>query len=109
MRRAPPSRLTATNESRGASAFASRRPCGRPFLLPGRGVRRSRASAELRAVAELLGAPVATTPVAKGVSPETDSRSLQVFGFAGSPAADRAMFDDETDCVLVVASGLSEL
>jgi acetolactate synthase-1/2/3 large subunit len=91
---------------RAADALLSWR---RPLILAGPGVRASRATAELRAVAERLGVPVATVPKAKGVLPETDPRSVQVFGFAGSPLADKLVLDDATDGLLVVGTSLGEL
>ncbi|MBC8133511.1 MAG: thiamine pyrophosphate-binding protein, partial [Deltaproteobacteria bacterium] len=81
----------------------------RVVILAGSGVRRSGASKELRALAELLGAPVATSGKAKGIFGEQNPLSLQVFGFAGSPRADEVFFDKETDTILVIGSTLGEL
>lgn len=81
--------------------------CRQPVILAGWGVGVSNADSELAAVADLLGAPVATTPKGKGLYPE--DRSLGVFGFAGSRLADEVIFDRRTDCLLVVGSSLGEL
>jgi acetolactate synthase I/II/III large subunit len=82
--------------------------CRQPVVLAGSGIRNARAFSELRAVVETLGAPAATTPKAKGVLPEDHPLSLQVFGFAGSPLADKVIFSRETDCLLVLGSRLGE-
>jgi hypothetical protein len=74
-----------------------------PVVLAGSGIRG--AFSELRAVVEMLGAPVAaTTPKAKGVLPEYHPLSLQVFGFAGSPLPDKMIVGAETDCSLILGS-----
>ena len=109
----PPSRYRAGGDTVELSAVERAADlllaCRRPVILAGSGVRSACASDELRAVAARLGAPVATSPRAKGVLPENDPLSLQVFGFAGSPLADRLILDAETDCLLVVGSRLGEL
>lgn len=79
-----------------------------PGILAGHGVNLSGAHAELRALAEKLAIPVATSPKAKGAFPEDHLLSLGVFGFAGSPRADGYFLSEETDTLLVVGSSLGE-
>jgi acetolactate synthase-1/2/3 large subunit len=76
-----------------------------PVIVAGNGVRISRAYSELQVLAELLGAPVATTAAGKGVFPETHDLSLGVFGTFGLPAANALVA--EADVLLVVGSRLS--
>ncbi|MFZ0089085.1 MAG: thiamine pyrophosphate-binding protein [Solirubrobacteraceae bacterium] len=74
----------------------------RPVLWAGGGVIRSRAQAELRALAELLDAPVATTYMGKGALPEDHPLSV------GS-GCDEAAFQEllaEADVVLGVGTEL---
>jgi acetolactate synthase I/II/III large subunit len=58
-----------------------------PVIFAGNGATQSDASNELRAVAELLGAPVATTLMAKGVFPEDHTLSVGMTGIWGTRVA----------------------
>jgi acetolactate synthase I/II/III large subunit len=80
----------------------------RPVILAGYGVHLSRAYGELRAFAERLRIPVASTPKGKGVFPEDHVLSLGVFGLGGSPQSEAALFSKDTDLLLVVGSSLGE-
>ncbi|MDE2491727.1 MAG: thiamine pyrophosphate-binding protein, partial [Elusimicrobia bacterium] len=80
----------------------------RPAILAGHGVNAARAWAPLRALAERLGVPVATSFKAKGALPEDHPLSLGVFGAAGPAAARDFLLSDETDLLLVVGSALGE-
>jgi acetolactate synthase-1/2/3 large subunit len=101
--------------SRAFDREAVRRACAalaaakRPAILAGTGVLRARAWGELRALAERLGAPVASTPKAKGVFPEDHPLSLGVLGFAGSPQADACFLSGDVDVLLAVGTSLGEL
>ncbi|MFD6417829.1 thiamine pyrophosphate-binding protein [Streptomyces sp. NPDC060194] len=77
----------------------------RPVIVAGGGVVRSDASGKLRALAELLDAPVATTFGGKGAFPWEHPLSLQSW------MEDRHLteFLEDADVVLVVGSGLGEL
>ncbi|MEW1750366.1 thiamine pyrophosphate-binding protein [Streptomyces angustmyceticus] len=77
----------------------------RPVILAGGGVVRARAEAELLALAEQLGAPVATTFGGKGAFPWEHPLSLQSW------LEDRytTTFLEDADTLLVVGSGLGEL
>ncbi|MFE0731908.1 thiamine pyrophosphate-binding protein [Streptomyces antibioticus] len=77
----------------------------RPAIIAGGGVVRSDASGKLRRLAEVLSAPVVTTPGGKGAFPWTHPLSLQSW------MEDRhtTEFLEDADVLLVVGSGLGEL
>ncbi|NEA05193.1 thiamine pyrophosphate-binding protein, partial [Streptomyces sp. SID10116] len=77
----------------------------RPAIIAGGGVVRSDASGKLRALAELLDAPVVTTFGGKGAFPWEHPLSLQSW------LEDRHTTDflEDADVLLVVGSGLGEL
>ncbi|MGP3926263.1 thiamine pyrophosphate-binding protein [Streptomyces sp. 8N616] len=77
----------------------------RPVILAGGGVVRAGAQAELRALAEKLDAPVATTFGGKGAFPWEHRLSVQSW------LEDRYTTDflEDADVLLVVGSGLGEL
>ncbi|MFF1438402.1 thiamine pyrophosphate-binding protein [Streptomyces sp. NPDC058295] len=77
----------------------------RPAIIAGGGVVRSDASGKLRQLAEVLQAPVVTTPGGKGAFPWTHPLSLQSW------IEDRYTTDflEDADVLLVVGSGLGEL
>jgi len=74
-------------------------------LLVGRGARG--ASAEVLALAETLGAPVATTCSGKGNFPEHHPLSVGVFSFGSGPLA-RAALTSGLDVLIAVGTGLGE-
>ncbi|MCI5210184.1 MAG: thiamine pyrophosphate-binding protein, partial [Candidatus Electrothrix sp. ATG2] len=80
-----------------------------PAIIAGWGTYLSQAMPELRQLAELLQIPVATTPKAKGVFPESHELSLGVLGFAGSPIAKEYIIDNEVDVLFAVGTGFSEM
>jgi len=63
----------------------------RPVLYVGGGVLRARAAAELRVLAELTGAPVVTTLMARGAFPDSHPQHLGMPGMHGSVAAVTAL------------------
>ncbi|MFB7668447.1 acetolactate synthase large subunit [Kitasatospora sp. NPDC056138] len=63
----------------------------RPVLYVGGGVLKARASAELRILAELTGAPVVTTLMALGVFPDSHPQHLGMPGMHGSVPAVTAL------------------
>ncbi|MCI5221167.1 MAG: thiamine pyrophosphate-binding protein [Candidatus Electrothrix sp. AR4] len=81
----------------------------RPVIIAGWGVYLSQAMLELRQLAELLRIPVATSPKAKGVFPESHELSLGVLGFAGSPVAKEYLINNEVDVLLAVGTSFSEM
>ncbi|MEU1849896.1 thiamine pyrophosphate-binding protein [Streptomyces sp. NPDC019990] len=76
----------------------------RPAIIAGGGVVRADASGKLKQLAELLRAPVVTTPGGKGAFPWTHPLSLQSW------IEDRHTTDflEDADVLLVVGSGLGE-
>jgi acetolactate synthase-1/2/3 large subunit len=80
----------------------------RPLILAGSGVRGAGAPERLRAAAELLACPVATTPKAKGVFPESHPLALGVLGMGGHPSA-RAYLEAGVDAVLAIGTSLGDL
>ncbi len=77
-----------------------------PVILVGTGVDWSDASDEVRELAELLSAPVATSYTAKGVFPENHPLALGCLGNGGRPYA-RQFFQD-ADLLLAVGTSFSE-
>ncbi len=61
----------------------------KPAIIAGWGVALSKGAKELLELAQLLNIPVATSPKAKGIFPESHRLSLGVFGFAGSPVSEK--------------------
>lgn len=80
----------------------------RPVLLAGSGCRGHGAPARLQAVAERFGCPVATTPKAKGVFPESHALSLGVFGLAGHSSAQKYI-EGGVDVVIAIGTSLGDL
>lgn len=76
----------------------------RPVVIAGNGVRIAKAYDSLVQLAELLGAPVATTASGKGVFAETHELALGVCGNFGQAAANA--FIGEADLVLAVGTRL---
>lgn len=81
----------------------------RPVIIAGWGVILSRGARELMELALLLNIPVATSPKAKGVFPESHPLSLGVLGFAGSPLATSYILDEEVDVTLAVGTSFNEI
>jgi acetolactate synthase-1/2/3 large subunit len=73
----------------------------RPVLYVGGGVLKARAAVELRAFAELIGAPVITTLMARGAFPDSHPQHLGMPGMHGSVAAVTAL----QKCDLIIAIG----
>ena len=78
----------------------------RPAILAGHGVLRSGGSAALMALAERLGAPVATSRSGIGSLPTTHPRSVGMLGFYGTAGARDAIAG--ADLVLVAGCALGE-
>jgi acetolactate synthase-1/2/3 large subunit len=77
-----------------------------PFIFAGNGVTQSEASDELRQVAELLGAPVGTTLMAKGVFPEDHELSVGMTGIWGTRVANTLA--QSADVILAVGTAFGE-
>jgi len=72
----------------------------RPMIVAGGGALHAGAEAEVRALAEVLGCPVATTITGKGTVPETHPLNVGVVGRFGIPMANAML--EEADCVIYV-------
>src|SRR5262249_38655904 len=77
-----------------------------PFIFAGNGVTQSEAGDELRHVAELVRAPVATTLMAKGVFPEDHELSVGMTGIWGTRAANSLA--RSADVILAVGTTFGE-
>ena len=75
----------------------------RPFIIAGKGVYHTRASAELLEFAKLIKAPVATTAMGKGVISEYEDLSI---GGIGNSTARNAM--GESDLVLAIGTRFAQ-
>ncbi|NOX93355.1 MAG: thiamine pyrophosphate-binding protein [Gammaproteobacteria bacterium] len=81
----------------------------RPVIVAGWGVVLSRGADELQKLAEQLNIPVATSPKAKGVFPESHPLSLGVLGFAGSQVAEDYIIKQDVDVLLAVGTSFNEM
>jgi len=84
------------------------RDAQRPLILAGSGVRGAGVPAQLRALAERLACPVATTPKGKGVFPEGHPLSLGVLGPGGHRSSQRYL-ETGVDVVLAIGTSLGDL
>jgi acetolactate synthase-1/2/3 large subunit len=75
-----------------------------PVIIAGNGVRISKAFDELRNLAELLAAPVATSYLGKSVIPETHPLAAGPMGYTGAPVANETV--GLADVILVVGCRL---
>jgi len=73
----------------------------RPYIYTGGGVLMSNASAELRALVDMLGYPVTNTLMGLGSFPATDRRFLGMLGMHGTLEANNAM----QNCDVLLAVG----
>ncbi len=76
----------------------------RPLVFAGWGARA--AGPEVIALAERIGAFIATTSRAKGVVPETHARAVGVMGSIGAPCAARAA--QASDLLIILGSGFRQ-
>ena len=79
------------------------RAAKRPVIIVGQGARG--ATHEITALAERLGAPVATTFRAKGLVPDTHPLGAGVLGRSGTPVASWLM--NESDLLLVIGASFA--
>jgi acetolactate synthase-1/2/3 large subunit len=89
-----------------AQAARSLAAAQRPVIFAGNGVALSEASAQLKVLAELLGAPVATTLMGKGVFPENHPLALGVTGIWGTRPANATTL--EADVILAIGTAFGE-
>lgn len=74
----------------------------RPVIYAGGGAVSAGASAEVRQLAKMLGYPVTTTLLGKGLFPETDRLSLGMLGMHGTSYANYVMM--KTDLIVAVGA-----
>ena len=99
----PRPQVTSTNRARDIILASSR-----PIILAGGGTILSQAWDEVRALAELIGAPVVTTLTGKGIIDETHPLSLGCVGRQGyRPSANKAI--READLVLAFGTKLGQV
>ena len=79
-----------------------------PLIVAGYGAVLSDAGPEIRSLAELLGAPVATSYAAKGIMPEDHPLSVGNLGWLGHPSA-HEMIREHADVVLAIGFSFSDL
>lgn len=82
------------------------REARKPLLFVGGGAQISGAHDEVKALAEHLGIPVATTISGKGIIAETHPLAVGITGSFGVPVANDVL--EEADCVLVVGAKLGQ-
>lgn len=93
-------------ETIGAAADALHRSRN-GLILMGSGARHPEAVRLMGVIASTLQIPVATTPKAKGLFPESDPLSLGVYGMGGHPSA-ADYVERGIDTLLAVGCGLGE-
>ncbi len=79
----------------------------RPIILAGIGAVRCDAAGQLRALAEALGAPVVTTPKAKGIFPEDNPLAAGVMDMTGEGVVNELIH--ESDLLLAAGFDVVEL
>ncbi len=80
----------------------------KPAILAGHGVILSQASEEIERIADMLDAPVASTPKGKGAFPEDHRLAVGPFGYSGSPLAQWIFLESGVDVLLAVGTSLGE-
>jgi acetolactate synthase-1/2/3 large subunit len=103
-----PSRSAAAPADHIEAAASRLLAASRPVIIAGNGIRLSRAQPQLRQLAELLDAPVATTASGKGVFPETHPLALGVFGNFGLEAANALIGEADVVCAVGTKLGPSD-
>ncbi len=83
------------------AAIALLESAARPVMIVGGGAVLSKAGAEVAALAERLGLPVATTLSGKGILPETHPLAIGAIGALGGTAVARRFVED-ADVILAV-------
>lgn len=78
-----------------------------PLILVGNGARLSGAADQVIALAELLGAPISTSFVAKGLIPEDHPLSVGICGWLGHPVA-HELIREHADVILAVGHRFSD-
>jgi acetolactate synthase-1/2/3 large subunit len=104
----PPIGTTRPDRESLLRALAVLRSAERPVIVAGNGAVISRAGDAILELAELLGAPVATSQTAKGAIPEDHPLSVGVIGWHGNPVA-HELIREYADVILVLGYRFSDL
>ena len=78
----------------------------RPFILAGGGTILSGASEEVKKLAKLINAPIATSLMGKGIVDENDDLSIGMLGMHGKQVANQSV--NKTDCLLAIGCRFSD-
>ena len=78
----------------------------KPFILAGGGTILSGADEEVKKLAELINAPIATTLMGKGIVDEKDDLSMGMLGMHGKQVANQNI--NKTDCLLAIGCRFSD-
>lgn len=101
-----PRHAAAPDPDQLAEAIRLLRKAKRPIILAGHGVARAGASRKLTELVDLLGIPVATTFMAKGVVSDRNPNTLGVVGFMRHDYENFAF--DRADLILAIGYELQE-
>lgn len=94
------------NSKQIAKAAQMLKSAERPFILAGGGTILSGASEEVKKIAELIKAPVATSLMGKGIIDEKDDLSIGMLGMHGKQVANQSV--NKTDCLLAIGCRFSD-
>ena len=78
----------------------------KPFILAGGGTILAGASEEVKKLAELINAPIATTLMGKGIVDEKDDLAMGMLGMHGKQVANQNI--NKTDCLLAIGCRFSD-
>ena len=94
------------NSKQIAKAAQMLKSAERPFILAGGGTILAGAGEEVKKLAELVKAPVATTLMGKGIVDEKDDISIGMLGMHGKQVANQNV--NKTDCLLAIGCRFSD-
>ena len=94
------------NNKQIAKAAEMLKNAERPFILAGGGTILAGASEEVKKLADLIKAPVATTLMGKAIIDEEDDFSIGMLGMHGKQVANQNV--NKTDCLLAVGCRFSD-
>ena len=94
------------NSKQIAKAAQMLKSAERPFILAGGGTILAGAGEEVKKLAELVKAPVATTLMCKGIVDEKDDISIGMLGMHGKQVANQNV--NKTDCLLAIGCRFSD-
>ena len=94
------------NSKQIAKAAQMLKSAERPLILAGGGTILAGAGEEVKKLAELIKAPVATTLMGKGIVDEKDDVSIGMLGMHGKQVANQNV--NKTDCLLAIGCRFSD-